>query len=415
MNRNLIKVIAFASLFFATLFILSCSKNDSPGQSTSVQILKPVAVPKTNDIKIYVHYMPWFETPSSSTDGKWGIHWRMSNCNPDVTDSSGRRQIASWFYPLIGPYATSDRDVIEYHLLLMKYAGIDGILFDWYGSNNLYDYPDILKNTESVIDFIAKVGLSFGIVYEDRTVKAAIEANPEEDGIFLAQQDMGYIEKNYFSSSNYINIDNRPLLMLFGPEYFHSANQWSEIFTAFTKKPIFLVLNGKSLEVGSNSSGEYLWVDASDVNDKYKRLKTFSYWMAGAYPGFKDYYKEGGWGSGIGFTYDYENGNLFQSLLNKATDNKAKYLQLITWNDFGEGTMIEPTVEFGFTFLELLQAFSGVTYNKNELQLIHRLYLLRKKMATNTEAQKKLNQAFYYLVALKVEDAKKIIETLESK
>lgn len=411
MSRRVVFLLSSGML--ALMLLAACKKNDTPQPASSVQVLKPVAVAKSNSTKIFVHYMPWFDTPESSSDGKWGIHWRMANCNPDIIDSSGRRQIASWFYPLIGPYATSDRDVIEYHLLLMKYAGIDGVLFDWYGANQLYDYPTILKNTEAVIQFTDKVGLSFAIVYEDRTVKAAVEANPEEDGIYLAQQDMGYVEQNYFNAANYIRIDEKPLLLLFGPEYFHASVQWKEIWNAFSQPPLFLVLNGKYAEVGNVAAGEYLWVDASAIADKYTRLKTFKYWMAGAYPGFKDYYKEGGWGNGLGFTYDYNNGKLFQDMLNQANAQGAKYLQLITWNDFGEGTMIEPTLEFGFTFLEQLQSFTGVAYSKNELELIHRLFLLRKKLATDATAQKQLNQAFYYLVALRVDEAKQLIESLE--
>ncbi len=54
------------------------------------------------------------------------------------------------FYPLIGPYASSDKAVIEYQLLLMKYAGIDGVLIDWYGSFDVNDYGPNLKNTRCI-------------------------------------------------------------------------------------------------------------------------------------------------------------------------------------------------------------------------------------------------------------------------
>ena len=52
----------------------------------------------------------------------------VNNRNPNIVDATGKRQIASHYYPKIGPYASSDPDVIEYHLLLMKYAGVDGVL-----------------------------------------------------------------------------------------------------------------------------------------------------------------------------------------------------------------------------------------------------------------------------------------------
>src|SRR5258706_1034159 len=134
------KKLPFIVLLAACIIIFSCKKNNSvPGgggnedSDITVTILDPVTVTKTNSQKVYVHYMPWFEDKSTSLDGKWGSHWTMANENPDIILSNGRRQIAAWFYPMIGPYASSDRDVIDYHTLLMKYAGIDGVIVDWYG------------------------------------------------------------------------------------------------------------------------------------------------------------------------------------------------------------------------------------------------------------------------------------------
>ena len=34
----------------------------------------------------------------------------------------------------------SDPAVLEYHVLLMKLGGIDGVIVDWYGQDNYYDY-----------------------------------------------------------------------------------------------------------------------------------------------------------------------------------------------------------------------------------------------------------------------------------
>src|SRR3954469_23454004 len=83
---------------------------------------------------LLVHYMPWFVAqPYSPT---WGWHWTMNHYNPDSMDGSGRREIASWYYPQIGPYDSLDPVVLEYHVLLMKLAGIDGVIVDWYGSDN---------------------------------------------------------------------------------------------------------------------------------------------------------------------------------------------------------------------------------------------------------------------------------------
>ena len=43
---------------------------------------------------VFVHYMPWFETPDFQ--GYWGYHWKMNNKNPDVI-TDGKREIVMVF------------------------------------------------------------------------------------------------------------------------------------------------------------------------------------------------------------------------------------------------------------------------------------------------------------------------------
>ena len=102
---------------------------------------------KENPKKIYAHYMPWFQ--SREFDGYWGQHWTMTNNDPDLIDLQGNRDIASHYYPLIGPYSSADPDLQEYHFLLMKLSGVDGVIFDWYGSQDIYDYGLIKEATET--------------------------------------------------------------------------------------------------------------------------------------------------------------------------------------------------------------------------------------------------------------------------
>jgi hypothetical protein len=64
-------------LFFGIMNILvaaGCSSDDKgPDQPTEPETIQPVAIEKTNSTKIYVHYMPWFETNESSADTNGGI------------------------------------------------------------------------------------------------------------------------------------------------------------------------------------------------------------------------------------------------------------------------------------------------------------------------------------------------------
>ena len=111
--------------------------------------------------------MPWFDTPATNS-GNWGSHWTMKNRNPDVIDSDGKRQIASHYYPLIGPYASSDAAIIEWQQRLMKTAGFDGILIDWYGiAGTNGDLSKLMINSDAIVNGISSSGMSFAVVMED--------------------------------------------------------------------------------------------------------------------------------------------------------------------------------------------------------------------------------------------------------
>jgi len=406
---------------FMVLAITGCKKDNSSGTTinpppknpdTTVTVVtgtKPVI--KTNNQKVFVHYMAWFETPATSGAGKWGQHWTMANENPDVILPNGRRQIASWFYPMIGPYASSDRDVIDYHLLLMKYAGIDGVIVDWYGVHNVYDYPLNKRNTDSLFNRVPYAGLQFGICYEDQTL-GQVKAVAGIDTVTAAQQDFAYLQSAYFGSSSYIKINNQPLLLDFGPQGLKTTADWQQAFSGLSVKPRLLALEYAGGVTGASGSGEFAWVDATDqanLKSFYQdRAASLATYFAGAYPGFQDFYKQGGWGNTL-FTIDYNTTGTLQNCLNLAKTSGTNYLQLITWNDYGEGTMIEPTLDFNFTFLQTIQQYTGVSYTVTELQLIYKWYTLRKKYAGNTAIQLKLTNAYNDLVGLDVKDATTII------
>lgn len=398
------------------VMVNGCGKesSSSPSKEKGLKQFAPISVAKRNKMKVWVHYMPWFEDKSSSADGKWGQHWTMANKNPDIVDASGRRQIASNYYPLIGPYASNDPEVLIYHCLMMKYAGIDGVLVDWYGVRDRLDYPLIKRNTEALIAAIEKVGLAFAIVYEDQTLKDGLATQALKNN--QAIQDLLYLEKTFFSKKEYIKMKGKPLLLTFGPQVLKTPADWTEVFSRLKTLPSFFTLYGHSYLTNSStvstSLGEYIWIDNTPMEEKYQIKDKFFQFIAGAWPGFNDYYKEGGWGSQVLEDINYESGALLNRLLKMATVNNANYLQLITWNDFGEGTMIEPTREFGYMFLEEIQRFGGVDYSKEHLELIAKYYTLCKKYSGNAEQKNKLNQAFYYLISLQSDNAQTLLNEL---
>ncbi len=395
MEKSLTKIF-FTMLFVLTVF--SAARAQLPVQ-------------KTNPMKVYMHYMPWFETPA--TIGRWGWHWTMNNRNPDIIEPGGQRQIAAHYYPLIGPYASRDKYVIEYHMLLMKLSGVDGLLLNWYGvAGSNGDIGDLLKSSDSIVSHTADFGMQFGVVMEDRFSRSLNDV----------KDNMAYLKNNYFNRPEYIRFGagNDPLVCIFGPITFQTPANWTEILSSAGEDIEFLTLWNESGDAGANADGEFAWVYQDDVNhithldNFYKNRAPSLKTVAGSvYPGFEDFYKEGGVSEGY-FTIPPYFGSILDATFNKIEQYKSDLdmVQLVTFNDFGEGTMFEPTVETGFDYLKRLQKFTGVTYGETELKLVHRLYLLRKAYPNDPEIQHQLNQALVHLRNLEIDDAALILNAI---
>lgn len=395
-------------LFFIAGIFWGCGPEENPVPKVET----PPSVTKTNEMKVFMHYMPWFQSKDKS--GYWGSHWTMSNQNPEVVGQDGKRQIAAHYYPLIGPYDSRDPDVLEYHLLLMKYSGIDGVLIDWYGIHNVLDYRPNFSSSNLLIEKANEIGLSYAIVYEEYTAEN-VANKTSKTAIEAAQEDVEYMVSNYFNDPSYIKINDKPLLMTFGPRYFKQEEQWIDIFIPLKEDIVFLPLWHHKTYVGKTADGEFSWVDfdpaLSQLNTFYNRKPYLDNLIGSAYPRFHDFYEEGGWGTSYGRVYSNE-GETLRNTLQKADDFNLDYLQLVTWNDFGEGTQIEPTVEDQYLFLEIIQDFTGVSYEVSNLELIYEYYQKTKQFEGNTEAQAILENVYQHLINLEVDQAREELNKL---
>jgi hypothetical protein len=376
---------------------------------------------------LLAHYMPWFA--SKDISGHWGWHWTMDARNPDKTDNQGKREIASHDYPLIGPYDSSDPDLLEYHCLLMKIAGIDGVIIDWYGTNAFRDYGVIHKNTLRLIKSLKSTGLKYAICYDDQSVKHMISGKfiQASQGIDRGKKVMDWLAKHAFSDPAYLTHDDRPLLLVFGPQHFKPTD-WQAITRGLTTRPSILTL--PHLYHSSFASGAFSWPPVTgNKTIPVKKWKEYlratkskhsnSLYLPVAFPGFLDYYEQAGLHPSFGFL-DQRGGKTLKESLDIAWANEFPIIQVATWNDFGEGTMIEPTKKHGFSRLKTIRrkveaSMPGRQVAKEkDLNLPLRLYRLRKGNIppANKEA---LDQASSSLVGGEYGRAKALLDKLDKK
>ncbi|MEM7454385.1 MAG: hypothetical protein AAF456_08510 [Planctomycetota bacterium] len=363
---------------------------------------------------VYMHYMPWFETPETTGGKGWGVHWQMANCDPELVGEDGRRQIAAHFYPKIGPYASIDPRVIEYHFLLMRLCGIKGILIDWYGVQGRNgDIESLLRNSNAIVDATERYGLEFAIVLEDQFARSANDITVN----------VNWLQEYYFGRSNYIRVgeENKPLLMVFGPQFAQQPEQWGSILNDLNEPVALMPLWGESGDAGEYSSGEFAWVwENGDENNHIEVLTRFldreqaegSIVAGSLYPGFVDFYEEGGAENRLAFEIPHDNGQTLRSVIDVYSADRLQrcdLIQAVTWNDFGEGTMFEPTIETGFSYLVQLQQFTGTGFDESDLELVHQLYLARRKWADDQEKWSQLNEVSRLLRELKVDEAYELL------
>ena len=391
--------------------------------------------------KIIAHYMPWYQ--SQPVSGFWGWHWTMEHFHPPSTYHSHYNPpttYASQYHPLFGPYDSSDPHVLASQALLMKFGGMDGMIADWYGIENFYDYILIFDATNHFIPYIKEAGLEFSICYEDQTVGIMLDAGHFANraaAVAHGVQVMEWLEANYFNDTAYTKIDNRPVLLCFGPQFFTDA-EWTTLFSVLTPKPHFFPLQYHLISYPTRT-GEFSWPGPqlgttpssptsstkiiNDLTNFYNR-GTFYHWehyIDGAFPRFHDIYAEAGVGSSYGYIDDQYAafGSTYSYTLERSLQSSSDIVQLITWNDYGEGTIIEPTEEDGYLYLEITQQVRkqyidpNFPYTAENLRLPVRLYTLRKENLSNPTVMSQLASVEDFLFAGNLSVAEDILDEIE--
>lgn len=347
---------------------------------------------------LMAHYMPWFQAKPVSAD--WGWHWTMNHYHPD-TITNGRSEAASHYFPLMGLYDSSDPDALDCQVLLMKLAGIDGVLIDWYGTDDYLDFGQNHRNALKLIQAVKKAGLRFAIVYEDHTVSQLIAGKilPEADAVGHGQRLLQWMQANWFSDSAYLTLAGRPVFLVFGNGYY-TGEQWNQIFAGLPQPPLFFTEEYRR----APAAGGFAWPQPSGgtvgsaqaLDQFYIRSAQWPQLLPAAWPRFDDIYSQAGVHDSWGHIDDGD-GKTYAETLERALKSNASVIQLVTWNDWGEGTQIEPSVEFGYRDLETTQRerrrFLDPSFASKPqyLRLPLALYDLQKKYANNLTMRAKLN------------------------
>lgn len=304
---------------------------------------------------VLVHVMPWFE--SKPVSGRWGWHWTMDRTNPD------HGALASHDRPALGAYDSSNPAVIATQVALMKAAGLDGAIIDWNGPDGFGDYAMIHRNTGLLIAELRKAGLKFALCVEDNPGQRFMQEGKltRAEATAKVAAAFAWADAHWLTDPAYVRLGGRPALFIFGPQYL-SETEWPAIRSQLKTDPLTFALPHLSRRPGID--GAFAWVPVSEGKtiDTAAALaehaalyatekKAGRLFVAAAFPGYRDFYAEAGAGKSYG-RIDYREGKTFAETFDQAMASGAPIIQIATWNDYGEGTGVEPTVERGIRDLE---------------------------------------------------------------
>jgi hypothetical protein len=263
--------------------------------------------------KIYAHLMPWFGTASHINVGY---------------DSSDPAQAAAQINDMVS-------------------RGIDGVIVDWYGPNSTH-HNTATKNTLKYSE--QHSGFEFAICEDWGAVKNAADATQQ------TISDLNYAWQTFMQSPAYMKRNGRPVILFFGFE--GQPVDLIAVKAALTFNPMFIPRNSggfsKAYSDGSFSwmatktSGYDSYMSLPYLDDFYATgLKYSNQLMIGS--GFKGFDDSLASWSGGKHVLQYCGQTWLHSFAETtryfSPNNQLDSLQLVTWNDYEEGTAIEPGID----------------------------------------------------------------------
>ena len=245
--------------------------------------------------------------------------------------------------------------------------GIAGAIADWHGVAN--------TSSEAAIQLLKKEAeassgqFQFAIM-EDKGALGSAAVNNGCDVTDQLISDLTYIASQYESSPAYIRINDRPVVYFFDVDAYYI--DWPRVLSSVPGNPLVL-LRGTSGFTKTTADGGYSWVSIQQNNPFDPELSLQdSFFQAAqgvsqriaigtAFKGFND--TLAAWGTNR--VIDQNCGETWLQSFSEigkfySSGNQLPGVQIATWNDYEEGTSIEPGID---NCVFLVPSQSGSTIN----------------------------------------------------
>jgi hypothetical protein len=264
--------------------------------------------------------------------------------------------MATWEKPLpdrpTQPYASTDPAAIERHVLWARQAGIDALVQSWYGPWTASNQTE--TNFVLLLDIAARHGLSAAVDLE--VTSPFIHST----GDVIAA--LRHVRTVHAAHPAYLRVGGRPVIFFWRQQQY-SVETWQAIRQEVDpNRETVWIAEGTNLDDLQVFDGNHLYSVAWDpapegvlvrwgrrVRDWGQKNGRAPIWVATVMPGYDDRAT----GRADAFVRDRAGGEYYRRCWQGAAESGADWVIITSFNEWLEGTQIEPSAGYGEFYLNL--------------------------------------------------------------
>lgn len=315
---------------------------------------------------VLAFYYPWYMTVEKSGYCTWnfgGYKYEERDVDCAENRNTPRR-------PAGGLYDSFDPEVVRRHLDESRRAGIDGWIVSWWGQGHETDEALAL-----VFDAAGEYAPGFKIAVYYEMIPGCrgwlCEERKGEEKVEAALSDFRCLDSHYFSHPSYLRADGRPVVFVYLRAMLHGMGEWPEIITRL-RPEMDLFLSADSGTTFLDPLVPNGFDQAHFYNQVYE-LKTLAPWLVD-YRGFGERARLSGRSAAVtvipgyderlvpgrpGVNLPRKNGKTYEQVWEKALAAKPDWVLITSFNEWYEGSEIEPSEDWGETYLDLTSDYAA--------------------------------------------------------
>jgi hypothetical protein len=279
---------------------------------------------------VLAFYYPWFD----------GNTWKSGKV-PDVPQTL---------------YNSDDHAAMARHIEQAQGAGIDAFVLNWWGKGNRTE-----KNLKALLDVAAQKGFRMAVDFDINS--------PVMGGVDSYADNLRYLHAVHAAHPAYLHYGGRPVVFFYNVSRLPVATWQSLRDQVDPGRNALWIAEGTDLKYQSVFDGHHLysitwpnrippaqtlpkWGDR--VRNYNREHGTTKLWVATVMPGYDDRKVR----PGSGFARSRDGGEYYRQCWQAAISSKPHWVVINSFNEWAEGSYIEPSQAFGRLYLDLTREWT---------------------------------------------------------